>query len=297
MSNSNSPDKKDIARSFSLAATTYDAAAFVQKEIGHRLLERLDLLKSPPGTILDVGAGTGYLTRVLQQKLPKSHIVGLDLAQGMSAFAKKNQPWHLWKNKPFYICGDTEFLPFANHSFDLIFSNFTLQWCHNLNQVFSEFKRVLKPNGMLFFSTLGPQTLIELRSSFEQASPHTHINEFTDMHDIGDSLLNARFSDPVIDMEMITATYPHVKQILSDLKATGARNVNQQRSKGFSGKQTFKRMCEAYDTFKRPDGTYPVSYEVIYGHAWLKESQVFKQDEDGLVRIPGNKIPMLKAFS
>ncbi|MBS0287117.1 MAG: malonyl-ACP O-methyltransferase BioC [Proteobacteria bacterium] len=287
------PNKKDIARSFSLAAATYDKAAFVQKEIANRLLSRLDLLKNPPATILDVGAGTGCVTRLLQQKFTKSKIIGLDLAQGMSLFAKSKQPWQLWKNKPFYICGDAETLPFKNKSFDLIYSNFTLQWCFNLPAVFSEFKRVLKPNGMLFFTTLGPQTLIELRKSFQQASSYQHVNEFTDMHDIGDMLLNTQFSDPVMDMEIITATYPNVKQILEDLKATGARNMNFNRAKGIFGKQTLKRMVQAYDNFKLPGGVYPVSYEIIYGHAWQQERFVHKQDEDGLVRIPADKIPRM----
>lgn len=287
-------EKKDIAQSFSKAAPTYDAAAFVQKEIGTRLLERLDLLKSPPTTILDVGAGTGSITRLIQNKFPKSKIIGLDLAQGMSHFAKSKQPWHLWKNKPFYVCGDTEFLPFANNSFDLIYSNFTLQWCFNLKQAFAEFKRVLKPNGMMFFTTLGPQTLMELRSALKKISKAQHINDFTDMHDIGDILFNGAFSDPVMDMEIITATYQSVRQILSDLKATGARNMNVKRAKGCTGKALFKQMMQAYEAFKLPDGTYPVTYEVLYGHAWLKEALVHKQDPDGVVRIPGSRIPRLQ---
>ncbi len=289
--------KSDIARSFSMAAKTYDQSAFVQKEIGHRLIERLDLIKTPPATILDVGAGTGYITRQLQQKFPKASIMGLDLAHGMTQFAKSKQPWHLWKNKPFYICGDTEILPFANKSFDLIFSNFTLQWCFELNKVFKEFKRVLKPNGMLFFTTLGPQTLFELRQSWQAVSSHTHVNPFSDMHDVGDLILNSAFSDPVMDMEMITATYPDVKQLLNDLKATGARNMNQTRSKGITPKNDIKQMMAAYETFKQLDGLYPATFEVIYGHAWHQESLVHRQDEDGYVRIPGDKIPLLNSIA
>ncbi|MBS0288997.1 MAG: malonyl-ACP O-methyltransferase BioC [Proteobacteria bacterium] len=291
--NANPVKKADIARSFSLAATTYDAAAFVQKEIGHRLLERLDLIKHAPCTILDVGAGTGYITRLLQQKFPKSQILGLDLAQGMTHFAKSKQPWHLWKNKPFYICGDTESLPFANASFDLIFSNLTLQWCFSLNHVFAEFQRVLKPNGMLFFSTLGPQTLFELRLAFKAVNPTTHVNDFLDMHDIGDLMLNAYFSDPVVDMEMIKATYPSVKQLLVDLKATGARNMNETRVKSLTTKHLFKSMIQAYEQHKQLDGFYPATYEVIYGHACQQERQHYPQDSDGYVRIPA-KIPVLK---
>lgn len=285
-------NKEDIARSFSMAAKTYDQSAFIQKEIGQRLIERLDLLKSPPQMILDVGAGTGFLTRALQQKFPQSRIIGLDLAQGMTHFAKSKQPWQLWRNKPFYVCGDMETLPFASNSFDLIFSNFTLQWSFALEKTFKELKRVLKPNGFLFFTTLGPHTLIELRQSWAD-SPFTHVNEFTDMHDIGDLLLKSRFNDPVMDMEMITVTYPHVKQILRDLKATGARNMNLNRAKGCTSRNHFDKMFQTYDTFKRADNLYPATFEVIYGHAWHSPSFLYREDEDGLIRIPADKIPRL----
>ncbi|MBN9289428.1 MAG: malonyl-[acyl-carrier protein] O-methyltransferase BioC [Gammaproteobacteria bacterium 39-13] len=284
-------NKIDIARSFSMAAKTYDQSAFIQKEIGQRLIDRLDLIKAPPQTILDVGAGTGFLTRQLQQKFPQSKIIGLDLAQGMMQFAKSKQPWQLWKNKPFYVCGDMEQLPFANQSFDLIFSNFTLQWSFALEKTFLELKRVLKPNGFLFFSTLGPQTLIELRQSWTDSI--THVNEFTDMHDIGDALLKTRLNDPVMDMEMITVTYSHVKQLLRDLKATGARNMNLTRAKGLTAKNHFEKMFQAYEAFKRPDNLYPATFEVIYGHAWRAISHLHREEDDGIVRIPADKIPRL----
>jgi malonyl-CoA O-methyltransferase len=288
--------KSDIAQSFSLAAKQYDQHAFVQKEVGNRLLARLDLLRTPPQTILDVGAGTGFITRKLQQKFPQSRVYGLDLAQGMSHFAKKNQSWHLLKKQPQYICGDMEFLPFQSQSFDFIFSNFTLQWGFDLNPIFAEFKRILKPNGLIFFSTLGPNTLIELRQSFATVSSSSHVNAFVDMHDIGDILLNTRFSDPVVDMEMITVTYKDVREILQDLKATGARNFNTKRMRGCTPKGYLQKMMAAYEAFKQPDGFYPATFEVIYGHAWHQERFVYGQDDDDVVRIPGDKIPILQTI-
>lgn len=284
--------KADIARSFSLAAKEYDQHAFIQKEIGKRLLDRLDLMKNPPLAILDVGAGTGFITRQLQNKFPKSRLYGLDLAQGMMNYAKSKQPWQIWNKKPFYICGDMEFLPFANNSFDLIFSNFTLQWSCALGKVFAEFKRILKPKGMLLFSTLGPQTLYELRNSWAKADNFTHVNDFLDMHDSGDLLLNTNFAHPVMDMEMITITYPRVEHLLKDLKATGARNMNLKRPPGCISKNKFLQMLNAYETFKQPDGLYPATFEVIYGHAW-RETALHRQEQDGVVRIPGDKIPLL----
>ncbi|MFI4937349.1 MAG: malonyl-ACP O-methyltransferase BioC [Candidatus Berkiellales bacterium] len=285
--------KADIARSFSEATKTYDQHAFVQKEIGQRLLERLRLIKIPPNIILDVGAGTGFLTRQLQQQFPKSHIIGVDLAQGMTHYAKQQQPWHLWKNKPYYVCGDTEMLPLKNNSVDLIFSNFTLQWCFNLKAAFAEFKRVLKPNGMLFFTTLGPQTLFELRQSFATVDHFTHVNEFIDMHDIGDALLRTQFTDPIMDMEMITVTYANVNTLLHDLKATGAHNIHFDRPMGLTSKNGLKRMLKAYDAFQLPNGLYPATFEIIYGHAFQAIKRVYQQDEDGIIRIPADRVPLL----
>jgi malonyl-CoA O-methyltransferase len=210
----------------------------------------------------------------------------------MTRFAKNKQSWHLWKNHPHYLCADAESLPFQNASIDLIFSNFALQWCINLSSTFAEFKRVLKPNGVLFFSTLGPQTLYELRQSFA-GDKHAHVNEFVDMHDIGDHLLNLRFADPVIDMEMITIHYQEVKSLLKDLKGTGAHNLNAKRPSGCMPKSHYFKMLEVYESFKQQTGQFPASYEVIYGHAWQTQGTLFPEDKDGIVRIPANKIPRL----
>jgi len=287
-------NKADVARSFSCAAKTYDKHAFVQQEIGQRLLERLNYLKEPPRTILDVGAGTGSLTRCLQRKFPESLVLGVDIAKGMTYFAKSQQPWQFWRNNPHYFCADAEQLPFQKSSIDLIFSNFTLQWCFDLQRTFAEFKRVLKPGGMIFFSTLGPKTLFELRQSFAVVDDKTHVNEFIDMHDIGDHLLNCQFADPVIDMEMITIHYPDVKSLLKDLKGTGAHNVNINRPAGCLSSRQYFHMLETYDTFKLANGCIPASYEVIYGHAWQQAlSHLYSQDKDGMIKIPGDKIPRL----
>jgi len=287
-------NKADIARSFSLAAGTYDKHAFVQQEIANRLLERLDYLKKKPRLILDVGAGTGQHTRALQQKFPESTVIGIDIAQGMAQFAKSKQSWQFWKNAPQYLCADAESLPFGKNSVDLIFSNFTLQWCADLELVFTEFKRIVKPNGMIFFSTLGPNTLHELKTSFATVDNNSHVNEFVDMHDIGDYLLNCHFGDPVIDMEMITIHYPNVKSLLIDLKGTGAHNMSPLRLKGCLSKQQYLRMVAAYETLKQQNGLIPASYEVVYGHAWQQQpSHLYPEDSEGVVRIPADKIPRL----
>ncbi len=290
-------NKIELARSFSLAAKSYDQHAFVQQEIGTRLLERLDYLQHKPHTILDVGAGTGQLTRRLQEKYPESRVFACDIAEGMVHYAKRKQSWQFWKNHPHYFCADAENIPLPNGSMDLIFSNFALQWCDDLAKTFAEFKRVLSPHGMIFFSTLGPQTLIELRKSFARVDNKMHVNEFIDMHDIGDYLLNAPFSDPVIDMELVTIEYQNVRLLLKDLKGTGAHHIKTKRAAGCFSKQHYLRMIEAYEHFKQANGSFPASYEVIYGHAWQQMPRyLYSEDADGVIKIPADKIPRLHSF-
>lgn len=283
----------DIARSFSDAAPQYDHHAFVQYEIGQRLLERVNCVQNAPNNILDVGAGTGRLTRELQLRFPKSNIFGIDLAQGMMTYAKHHQPWKPWRHHPHYVCANMGHLPFKSQSIDLIFSNCTLQWGNDLSAIFAEFKRVLSPNGMLFFSTLGPQTLHELRLSFAKADDEIHVHTFWDMHDIGDLLLNCPFTDPVVDMEMLTVSYREVSKLLKDLKGVGANNLDPSRRKGCSTQQAFKKMLKAYEDFKRPDSFYPATYEIIYGHAVKTASSFHRQDSEGIIKIPADKIPKL----
>jgi len=279
-----------IAQSFSCATKTYDRHAFIQNEIGHRLLERLCLLKDPPKVILDVGSGTGKLTQQIQRQFPNSAIFGLDLAFSMCDFAQQSNTSGTLH--PSYVCANTQMLPFQTGSIDMIFSNCCLQWC-DLPYVFSEFKRVLSPQGILFFSTFGPRTLIELKDCWQQVCAFQRVNAFMDMHDIGDLLLNLNFMTPVVDMEMICATFLQPTDLLKYLKNIGARNLNLDRPQGLTSRRKFEAMLQAYHTLKLPNGLFPATFEVIYGHAFQNDQTTYARDEDGLVRIPASNIPIL----
>jgi malonyl-CoA O-methyltransferase len=176
-----------------------------------------------------------------------------------------------WYRRPFskklLLCGDAEHLPLASESIDLLISSLTIQWCNDLQQTFAEFRRVLKPGGLLMFTTFGPDTLKELRQSWASVDQQGHVSSFLDMHDIGDTLLSAGMAEPVMDVEHFTLTYPDVVSIVRDLKDIGATNALQQRTRGLTGKQAYKAMQQAYESL-RVNGTLPASYEVIYGHAW-----------------------------
>ncbi len=269
-------EKSRVRQSFDAAAEHYDDVAVLQREIGERILERLELVRLEPGSILDVGAGTGVCSQALGRRYKKSHIISLDLAPCMLQYARQRNGWlhkqlNKWTTKNSYICADAEQLPIADHSVELIFSNATLQWCDDLEHTFAEFRRVLKPGGLLMFSTFGPDTLKELRQSWQVAdadsSEAVHVHDFVDMHDIGDAMLRANLADPVMDVENFTLTYPDVYQLMRELKTLGAHNMASERRHTLTGKTRLKNMAAAYEKLRR-HGTLPVTYEVVYGHAW-----------------------------
>ena len=257
---------------FEKAATSYDAAAVLQKEIANRLVERMDYMSMKPARILDAGAGTGFISQLLATRYPKAQITALDLAVNMLKQAKgKRSLKQRWNKKINYINAEVENIPLEDNSVDLVISGLTIQWCQDLPKVFKEFRRILAPNGLLLFSTFGPETLKELRQSWAEVDELPHVNAFTDMHDVGDALMQSGFLDPVMDMEMLTVTYNDVKTVMRDLKQIGAHNVMQGRSHQMTGKTKLQKMMQAYEQF-RVDGLLPVSHEIVYGHAWVPET-------------------------
>jgi len=263
-------DKAEVRRAFSRAATYYDAAAVLQREVCTRLLERLDYVRLQPRRILDVGSGTGWGTRQLQNRYPDADVVALDIALGMLKTARGPSVW--WKKwfpgqQQSLLCADAEALPLAASTVNLLWSNLALQWCNDLPATFVELNRVLAVDGLLMFATFGPDTLLELRQAFAGVDGYNHLNRFADMHDIGDMLMAAGFADPVMEMEKITLTYEDVKAVMQDLRGIGAHNATARRARGLLGKTRWARIVAQYEVLRR-DGKLPATFEIIYGHAW-----------------------------
>jgi malonyl-CoA O-methyltransferase len=252
-----------VRRSFDRAADTYDAAAVLHTEVRENLLQRLELTALAPRTVVDAGAGTGHASRALKRRYPKALVIALDSSRGMLRAAARQQSWL----RPFArLCADAQNLPLADGSVDLILSNLMLQWC-DPDAAFAEFRRVLAPHGLLSFSAFGPDTLRELRTAWGEVDSHSHVHQFIDMHDLGDALVRGGFAAPVLDVERFTLTYPDVRRVAADLKATGAHNADRGRAKGLTSPRKFAAMQAAYEKFRR-DGRLPATYEVVFAHAW-----------------------------
>lgn len=277
-------DKTLLRRAFDKAAKGYDEAAVLQHEIGRRVLERLDVVNLQPATVLDLGCGTGVATAALMRRYPKSLVIALDMALSMLHQTRKRGTW--WR-RPALLGADLEQLPLRDGAVDLLFSNLALQWCNDLDQTFTELRRVMAPKGLLMFSSFGPDTLKELRHCWSSQDGHTHVNAFVDMHDIGDALLRAGFSDPVMDMEVLTLTYDTTRALMIDLKAIGAANVTQGRARGLTGKARLQALEQAYEAFRGADGRLPATYEIVYGHAWVGDAP-----PPSRLSTPGLSIPI-----
>jgi malonyl-CoA O-methyltransferase len=274
-------DKRQVRSAFERAAAGYDQAAVLQREVCDRVLSRLEYIKYVPSVILDAGSGTGYGTRKLLMRYPAAHMLAIDIAPTMHRQARPVVPrWRQLlgiggnqsRNQTSYIAGDIEQMPLKDSSAGLVFSNLTLQWCNDIKKTFTEVHRILQTGGLFMFSTFGPDTLKELRQAFSSVDDYSHVNRFTDMHDIGDMLVHSGFATPVMDMEYITLTYNDVISVMRDLKAIGAHNVTHGRRRGLTGKAIWQKAISQYETLRR-EGKLPATFEVVYGHAWKPQAR------------------------
>jgi malonyl-CoA O-methyltransferase len=258
-------DRRQVQRAFGRAAATYEENDSLQRRVQSRLIERLDYYEGTPTCVLDLGCGTGRGAAILKRRWPRAQVIALDMALPMLRAARRHAGWM----KPFSrVCGDALALPLADRSVDVLHSSLCIQWCESPRELFTEFARVLKPGGFMAVSTLGPDTLHELRQAWAIADDsHPHVSRFLDMHDLGDVAIAAGLRDPVLDVDHLQSRYESPRDLLRELKGLGATNADAQRERGLTGKARFARMLQAYEAM-RMEGCVPATWEVVEMHAW-----------------------------
>jgi malonyl-CoA O-methyltransferase len=256
-------DRRAIRRFHERASGTYDESAVLAERVRDELIRRLDWIAFTPETVLDLGCGTGHGAAALALRWPRARMLAIDVSPGMLRQAGRQHEASSFAR----VCADAEWLPLPQGSVDLLFCNLVLPWCEDLDAVFTEIARVLRPRGLATFSTFGPDTLVELRAAWAEADDATHVHPFADMHDVGDALVRAGLAEPVLDVSRFTLTYPDVHVLMRDLKATGAQNATSARPRGLTGRDRLRTVEHTYEGFRR-HGVLPASYEIVFGQAW-----------------------------
>ena len=258
-------DRRQLRRAFGRAAPNYAAVAALQREVEARLLEQLDYLDDrQPARILDLGCGPGRAAGAMKKRWPKAEVVALDAALPML----REVPRHTRFWRPVRrVCADVSALPLADQCTDVIFSSLCLQWVDDLPAALAEFRRVLRPGGLLLFSTFGPDTLRELGEAYDSIGEVPPLSPFAQIQQVGDAMIAAGFKDPVLDRDHFTLTYPDLRTLMHELRAIGAGDARRDRRRGLGGRQRLQRVTAAYEVNRR-EGVLPSSWEVITAQAW-----------------------------
>ena len=259
-------DQRSIRNFFDNAAKSYDNSAFLQEEVRNRLLDRLQYMRHKPGSIVDLGCGTGKALRGLQAAYPRAQVYAVDIARDMLLLAGSNYRLFAKKRR---VLADIERLPFAQQSFDLVFSSLALPWCNDLRRALAEMARISRPGALLLFTSLGPATLRELAQSWQTLDDYPHVHRFIDMHDVGDAMQAAGFEQPVVDAELIRLEYRDFRTLLSDLKQSGSSNADLGRRRGLTTPAQLHALEASYREHGFVDDRFVVSCEIVYGHAWV----------------------------
>lgn len=270
-------DKELIRRSFSKAAATYEANSEVQREVGRRLaglIEGASNGSAPEIKVLDIGCGTGGLLSSVKDVWPAAALFGCDIAGPMLTEAMSstfNGGGH--RNAANLLGADFDLLPFSARSFDVCVSNLAYQWAPDPAAAFKEAARVLKADGRLYFTTLGTDTLSELRTSYTKAArmnglsyTPTEFHPYKDARTLRTTLEAAGFRAIRIETKPIKKVYADMWALLKRLKNIGAAGRATGGSDTLAKGALLRRAADAYRSdFGSPcDDGVEATYDVIY---------------------------------
>ncbi|HCH22969.1 MAG TPA: malonyl-[acyl-carrier protein] O-methyltransferase BioC [Oceanospirillaceae bacterium] len=249
------PSVAQVAQAFSQAARHYDAVAGLQRQAADHLIGQC--ASNLRGQVLDIGCGTGYLTRQVLQQAAVTQVLGVDVAEGMLDWCRE----HISDARCDWLQADAQALPLADSSLDGVVSSLAIQWCADEQALFSNISRVLRSDGRLFATTLGPDTLSELRWAWQQVDDFQHVNEFVPQAELLHAV-QPYFSQIDIQVHTICLKFDKVSEILRELKQLGASNHNLGASRGLTTGNQLRSMTAAYESLRDEQGKLPVSYQI-----------------------------------
>ncbi|MEG1616454.1 MAG: malonyl-ACP O-methyltransferase BioC [Bacteroidales bacterium] len=257
-------NKKLITQRFVKAAKAYGENATAQKLIAQNLISLLNKYKSfveanhietaDCTKVLELGCGSGFLTRLLIEKVNPHTLIANDLSPFALSQLSLLSPNH------HFIEGDAEKIDFGSH-FDLIASASTVQWFHDLPAFLEKSSKALKSNGLLAISSFLPGNLKEIHALTGIGLDYFGLTELEE--------ITSKYFD-ILDIreEEISLRFDHPLEVLKHLKNTGVTGIS-------SFKWTKHKLSEFTNQYHREyclGGKYLLTYKPVYMIAQKKHN-------------------------
>ena len=242
---------------------------WLHAEVARRMAEKLQVILHRPELVIDWWSSLGAGAALLAQAYPKARrvLVEPDATWATRSREQAQRPWwstERWTGAPVeVVTADAAIPPGAG----LVWANMMLHAVVDPTALIAQWQQLLRADGFVMFSCLGPGTLRELRTLYERLGWPAPTPGFVDMHDFGDMLVHAGFADPVMDQETLTLRWSSPRALLAELRAMGG-NTAPDRAAGLRTPRWRDRLERELESLAAPDGTLGLSFEVAYGHAF-----------------------------
>lgn len=255
-----------IKQHFNRQAPSLSTLDFLFRELAARVSSRLDYINLQPDVIIDCGSGLGFDYHELRARYPVAKIYETDLSLGVLKTQQTNTSWlgRVLRNRERrkLIVADAYELPFKHQFANLVYANLLLPYLADIPRYFKEVYRILGVGGSFCISGLGVDSFKELR----ELGLTTY--RFPDMHDIGDMLIAAGFSNPVVDTEYITLDYDDIATLLADIRLVGSGAANDLSLRKPLSRNEFITIKEKYPIPTK------VTLELFVAHGWKDQQQI-----------------------
>jgi len=196
-------NKELIQKRFEKKLSTYNANAKIQKQMAEKLINFAD---SENSSILEIGCGTGLLTKLVSEKISFSEYTAIDIVSGCEKYIKK-----INKDIKFINCDVEKYIQTCGQ-FDLIISNASLQWIENLPEFVKKLISKLNNNGNLLFTTFGTENFREIKYVLGKTLPYYSIKELAK---------NLSEYKPILEEEVRIMAFKTPKDVLKHIQNTG----------------------------------------------------------------------------
>lgn len=250
------------------AADQAAAHDFLLQRVAEDLADRLQIIKRRFENGVNLGAHHGLLSRRIRRLDNIGLVVDADPCAELLSRCEGPS-----------VLADEELLPFGDASLDLVVSGLALQFVNDLPGALVQIRRALRPDGLLLASMLGGMTLSELGSAWLSAESEIvggaspRVAPAIDLRDLGSLLQRAGFALPVVDSDVVRVAYGSPLALMGEIKAMGASNVLNARSRSLTRRDVLERASQIYqERFGRVDGKVLATFEILTVTAWAPDA-------------------------